>query len=234
VNRVRRISSYIDRLLRQRRPGRFVPTDDEADALRAAIALRTAGPEGALPRPEFLAELRTRVATEMARTGEAAEPEPVRRPTGRRRQVLAGTAAAAASAVVAVVVDRTVAAPTTAQPADPPAPTLSPSDGTWHTILASAELAEGDARTFDTGAVTGYLHRLGGVVRARSGVCTHQACRLTLNLPERRLDCPCHRTFFALDGEVVRYQLRTKPARLPEILAREQDGQIQVFVPRPS
>jgi len=70
-----------------------------------------------------------------------------------------------------------------------------------------------------------------GIVSARSGVCTHQACRLVLNLPERRLDCPCHRTFFALDGEVVRYQLSTKPARLPEILVREQNGQIQVFVP---
>jgi cytochrome b6-f complex iron-sulfur subunit len=228
---MRRISSYIDRLLRQRRPGRFVPTDDEADALRAAIALRAADPEGAMPRPEFLAGLRTKVAAEMARTGES-EPGPGREvshpPTGRRRQVLAGTAAAAASAVVAVVVDRTVAAPSTAEPS----PTLSPSDGAWHTILASEELAEGDARTFDTGAVTGYLHRVGGVVSARSGVCTHQACRLVLNLPERRLDCPCHRTFFALDGEVVRYQLSTKPARLPEILAREQDGQIQVFVPR--
>jgi nitrite reductase/ring-hydroxylating ferredoxin subunit len=228
VNQVRRISSYIDRLLRQRRPGRFVPTDDEADVLRAAIALRAADPEGALPRPEFLADLRAKVATEMARTGEP-EPEPqVKRPAGRRRQVLAGSAAAAASAVVAVVVDRTIVPP----PAAEPSPTLSPSDGAWHTVLASDELAEGDARTFEAGAVTGYLHRAGGVVSARSGICTHQACRLTLNLPERRLDCPCHRTFFALDGEVVHYQLRTKPARLPEILAREQDGQIQVFVPR--
>jgi cytochrome b6-f complex iron-sulfur subunit len=224
---MRRISSYIDRLLRQRRPRRFVPTDDEADALRAAIALRAAEPEGAMPRPEFLADLRVKVAAEMARTGEP-EPEVTRRPAGRRRQLLAGTAAAAASAVVAVVVDRTVVAPSAAEPS----PTLSPSDGVWHPVLASDELTEGEAKTFDTGAVTGYLHRLDGVVSARSGVCTHQACKLVLNLPERRLDCPCHRTFFALDGEVVRYQLRTKPARLPEILAREQDGQIQVFVPR--
>jgi nitrite reductase/ring-hydroxylating ferredoxin subunit len=206
-----------------------VPTDDEAEALRAAIALRAADPEGAMPRPEFLAGLRAKVATQMARSGESEpEPEAGRPPAGRRRQLLAGTAAAAGAAVVAVVVDRTVAAPSVAAPS----PTLSPSDGAWHTILASEELAEGDARSFDTGAVTGYLHRVGGVVSARSGICTHQACRLQLNLPERRLDCPCHRTFFALDGEVIRYQLRTRPARLPEILAREQDGQIQVFVPR--
>jgi nitrite reductase/ring-hydroxylating ferredoxin subunit len=227
VSHVRRISSYIDHLLRRRRPGRFVPTDDEADAMRAAIALRAADPEGAMPRPEFLADLRTRVASQMARTGES-EPEVSRRPAGRRRQVLAGTAAAAASAVVAVVVDRTVATPSVAEPS----PTLAPSDGVWQAVLASDELAEGDARTFDTGAVAGYLHRAGGIVSARSGVCTHQACRLVLNLPERRLDCPCHRTFFALDGEVVRYQLRTRPARLPAIQVREQDGHIQVFVPR--
>ena len=227
MTKVRRISTYIDRLLRQRRPGRFVPTDDEADALRAAIALRAAEPEGAMPRPEFLAGLRAKLGAEMTRTGDA-EPEVSRPPAGRRRQLLAGTAAAAGAAVVAVVVDRTVAAPSVAEPS----PTLSPSDGAWHTILASEELADGDARSFDTGAVTGYLHRVGGVVSARSGICTHQACRLQLNLPERRLDCPCHRTFFALDGEVIRYQLAAKPARLPEILAREQDGQIQVFVPR--
>jgi len=225
---MRRMSSYLDRLLRERRPRRFVPTDDEADALRAAITLRTGDPEAALPRPEFLAELRTKVAAEMARAGESeAEPAP-KRPSSGRRQLLAGTAAAAASAVAAVVVDRTVAAPSTATPS----PTLSPTDGTWHTILASDELAEGDAQTFDTGAVTGYIHRLNGVVTARSGICTHQACQLILNLPEHRLDCPCHRTYFALDGNVVHYQLRAKPARLPEILAREHDGQIQVYVPR--
>jgi nitrite reductase/ring-hydroxylating ferredoxin subunit len=227
VNHVRRISSYIDRLLRQRRPRRFVPTDDEADALRAAIALRAADPEGAMPRPEFVAELRAKVAAQMARTGES-EPDVGRPVAGRRRQVLVGTAAAAASAVAAVVVDRTVAAPSAAAPSL----TISPSDGAWHAVLASDELAEGDARTFDTGAVNGYVHRVNGVVTARSAVCTHQACRLVLNLPERRLDCPCHRTFFALDGNVTRYQLRTKPPRLPEIQAREQNGQIQVFVPR--
>jgi cytochrome b6-f complex iron-sulfur subunit len=224
---MRRMSSYIERLLRQRRPRNFVPTDDEADALRAAIALRAADPEGAMPRPEFLAGLRVKVATQMARTGES-EPEVNRPPAGRRRQLLVGTAAAAASAVAAVVVDRTVAAPSTAAPS----PTLSPSDGAWHTILASDELAEGEARTFNSGAVVGDVRRVDGAVTARSGVCTHQACQLVLNLPERRLDCPCHRTFFALDGNVIRYQLPTKPARLPEILVREVNGQIQAFVPR--
>jgi cytochrome b6-f complex iron-sulfur subunit len=223
---MRRISSYIDRLLRQRRPRRFVPTDEEAEALRAAIALRAAEPEGAMPRPEFLAGLRIKVATQVARTGES-EPEVNRPPAGQRRQVLVGTAAAAAAAVVAVVVDRTVAAPSAATPS----PILSPSDGAWHTILASDELAEGDARTFDTGGVIGYLRRVDGVVTARSGVCTHQACQLRLNLPQSRLDCPCHLTLFALDGNVIRHQLPTKPARLPEILVREQNGQIQAFVP---
>src|SRR5690242_10461994 len=110
---MRRVASYIDRLLRQRRPRQFVPTDDEADALRAAITLRAAEPEGALPRPEFLADLRVKVATQMARAGELEVSRPR---AGRRRQVLAGTAAAAASAVVAVVVDRTVAGPSVATP----------------------------------------------------------------------------------------------------------------------
>jgi cytochrome b6-f complex iron-sulfur subunit len=223
---MRQISRYVDDLLRGRRPRRFVPTDDESDALRAAIELRNAQPETAIPRPEFLAELRGRLAEQAALAGEG-EPEPTPMPVRRRRVLLAGAGVAAASAVVAVTVDRAIGVGAVAASG-----TLTPTDGEWKTILASADLAEGGAQTFDTGTVTGYLERTGGTVTARSGICTHQGCRLKLNLPERRLDCPCHRTFFALDGTVVRSQLPTPPARLPDIAVREQDGEIQVFVPK--
>jgi nitrite reductase/ring-hydroxylating ferredoxin subunit len=224
---VRRISRYVEDLLRGRRPRRFVPTDDESDALRAAIELRGARPESAIPRPEFLTALRGRLAEQAALAGEG-EPEPVRVPARRRRIVLAGAGVAAASAVVAVTVDRVVGVGAAATASG----TLTPSDGDWLRVLASADLAEGGAQTFDTGTVTGYLTRTGGTVEARSGICTHQGCRLKLNVPERRLDCPCHRTFFALDGTVVRSQLPTPPARLPDIAVRERNGEIQVFVPK--
>ncbi len=67
-----------------------------------------------------------------------------------------------------------------------------------------------------------------GVLSARSGVCPHQGCHLRLNAAERRFDCPCHRTRFAFDGDVITSQLPTHPPRLPTIQVREQDGQIQV------
>jgi nitrite reductase/ring-hydroxylating ferredoxin subunit len=77
--------------------------------------------------------------------------------------------------------------------------------------------------------VSGFLTRSGGTVSARSGVCTHQGCRL--NLEPHRLACPCHRTFFRLDGTVIASQLATPPARLPAIQVREHEGAIQVYVP---
>jgi len=131
---VYRISSYIDRLLRQRGPRPFVPTDEEADALRAAIALRAAERDGAMPRPDFVADLRVKVAEQVARTGES-EPEVNRAPTGRPRQVLVGT---------------------------------------------------------------------------------HQTCRPVLNLPGRRLDCPCHRAIRApsarpAGGRAVRPRRWSRP-----------------------
>lgn len=225
---MRRVSRYVEDLLRGRRPRRFVPTDDETDALRAAIELRGAQPESAIPRPEFLTALRGRLAEQAALAGEP-DPEPVRPPIRRRRFMLAGAGAgvAAASAAVAVTVDRAIGVGGAAASS-----TLTPTDGDWQRVLASADLAEGGAQTFDTGTVTGYLTRTAGTVKARSGICTHQGCRLKLNLPERQLDCPCHRTYFALDGTVVRSQLPTPPARLPDIAVREQNGEIQVFVPK--
>ena len=221
---MRRVTGFVDRLLRQRRPRPFVPTDDEAAAMRAALTMRDAHPEAGMPRPEFVARLRGRLAEQASRTGET-EPEPTT--AGNRRALFVGASAAAAAAAVAVVVDHAVTGDLT--PAA--APTLVPNDGVWRPVLASAALPDGGAATFDTGTVTGYLTRVGGTVAARSGICTHMQCRLTLNLPERRLDCPCHSTFFALDGTVIRSQLRTPPARLPAVEVRERDGQIEVFVP---
>jgi nitrite reductase/ring-hydroxylating ferredoxin subunit len=219
---VRRISAYIQSLLRGRRPRPFVPTDDEAAAMRAAIALRSARPEDSAPRAEFVSGLRERLADQAAGLARPAV-------TGRRRAVLAGAGAAAAAAAAAVVVDRTLIG------AGPPAFTaLSPNDGVWHPVLPAAELADGDARAFDTGIVSGFVSRSAGKVSARSGICTHQLCRLRLNQPDRRLDCPCHRTSFGFDGTVLHSQLPSPPARLPAIEAREVNGTIEVFVPRSS
>ncbi|MFI5908014.1 ubiquinol-cytochrome c reductase iron-sulfur subunit [Dactylosporangium sp. NPDC051541] len=212
---MRRVTAFVQRLLDGRRPRPFVPTDDEAAAMRAAIALRG---ESSV-RPEFVASLRERVADRVAGM------EPARK---GRRVFLAGAGAAAAAATAAVVVDRALIG-------GPPGLTaLSPNDGVWHPVFGSDELAEGAALAFDTGIVSGFVSRSAGQVSARSGICTHQFCRLRLNQPEQRLDCPCHRTAFGFDGTVLRSQLSPAPARLPLIEARETDGRIEVFVPRTS
>lgn len=222
---MRKVSRYVERLLRQRRPRPFVPTDEEAEALSAAVALRSARPEEAIPRGEFVAALHDRLAEQAARADEPS-PVPTRAGPRRRRGFLIGTAVSAATAVVGAVGGRLLpglaAAPAVA-------PTLQPVTGTWQTVLASAQLPEGGTAAFETGAVTGFLTRAAGAVTARSGVCTHQGCRL--DLAGDRLACPCHRTFFRLDGRVITSQLRTPPARLPAIEVREQDGAIQVYVP---
>jgi cytochrome b6-f complex iron-sulfur subunit len=230
---MRQLSRYVERILRQRRPRPFVPTDDEAAVIRAAIALRAVRPEAALPRAEFVTALHGRLAERMERAGEpeTGEAGPAGSPGGRRRMLIGASAAAATavvSAAAAVTVDRALTDPGVPAAAG----TLSPVDGFWHPVLESAALAEGGAHAFDTGTVTGFVMRAGGRLSARSGVCTHQGCQLSLNLAARRLDCPCHRTLFAFDGMAVQWQLPSRPAQLPAIEVRESEGQIEVFVPR--
>jgi Rieske Fe-S protein len=84
---------------------------------------------------------------------------------------------------------------------------------------------------FDFGAVAGFVHRSGGQVRAVSATCTHLGCRLNLDAPARRLNCPCHRTSFAVDGVVLTHQLPVTPPPLPHLMVREAGGVVEVLVP---
>ncbi len=222
---MRKVTRYIDGLLRDKKPRSFVPTDEESAAIRAAITMRAARPENAIPRSEFVAGLRDRLAEQVERTGEPAPPDDV--PVRRRRGLLIGTAAAAVASVFGAGVDRLLGGGgrTTA------GGTVRPNDGTWQTIMASADLADGQVAAFDAGAVSGFVMRHGNTLSARSGVCTHQGCRLSLTSGQRRLGCPCHHTFFGLDGNVVTSQLSTPPGRLPSFEVRERNGQVQLYVP---
>ncbi|NBH03115.1 Rieske (2Fe-2S) protein, partial [Amycolatopsis sp. SID8362] len=92
-------------------------------------------------------------------------------------------------------------------------------------------LPEGGVLPFDFGAVAGFLHRSGGEVRAVSATCTHLGCRLNLDAPARRLNCPCHRTSFAVDGVVLTHQLPVTPPPLPHLVVREAGGVVEVLVP---
>jgi cytochrome b6-f complex iron-sulfur subunit len=221
---MREFTRYIDRLVRRRQPRGFAPTQEEADAIRAAVAISAASAEEQGPRAEFVAGLRARLAG-VAETFEPRQVTPLR----GRRGLLIGTSAAAAAAAAAVVADRSLGGP------DQPtvSTTLDPADGgSWHTVMASSDLPENGVAAFETSVVAGFVMRIAGALSARSGTCTHQGCRLGLNAPEKRLDCPCHRTFFSYDGTVLRSQLPDPPAPLPTFHVREVDGQIQVLLPR--
>jgi cytochrome b6-f complex iron-sulfur subunit len=224
---------FVADLLRGRRPRSFRAQDTDVEQLRAAITLRSAQPGSGLPREQFVADLHQRLADQLAGkpTIEDAEPVGSARVDSTRRRLVAASSIAAAAAAVGAVADHvlTTRIPAPGGVAGPQ--TLVPNTGSWRTVAASADLTEGDVQGFDPGTVVGFVSRSGGALRAVSGVCTHLGCRLALDAPARQLDCPCHRTSFALDGELVRHQLRVPPPALPQLEVRETDGAVQIYAP---
>jgi cytochrome b6-f complex iron-sulfur subunit len=211
---------YVEDLLAGRRPHRFQASEDDAAQVRAAILLRTAEDPGE-PSAAFVEGLRDRLAAE---SGEE-------KPGSRRRFVKITTAAAAAAAVGAGIDHVITDAATAAAPKDQ---NIVPDDGEWRAVVASADLPDGSVRPFDLGAVAGFLRRNAGEVSAVSAVCTHLGCRLRLDAPERKLNCPCHRTSFNVDGSLSTHELPVAPPPLPHLLARESNGHVEVFVPPPA
>jgi cytochrome b6-f complex iron-sulfur subunit len=223
---VRGVRRYVEDLLEGRRPRRFRADAGSAEEIRAAIALRAAQPGAGEPDEEFLSGLHERLTEQLG--GATAAPAGAR-PTRRRFVQAAGVAVA--GGVIGAGIDHLVAGPggVAAAPAD--TGPLQPNTGVWRDVAATDELPEGGVRAFDVGTLVGFVERTGGRVRAVSGVCTHQGCRLALEAATRELACPCHRTVFAVSGTVVRSQLRTPPATLPRLPVRELDGRVQVYAP---
>lgn len=215
---------FISDLLRGRRPRSFRADESDIGPVRAAITLRGARPDGATPRTEFVTELHERLAADLAGT-----PAQQARVDGTRRRLVQATSIAAAAATVGAVVDHAIISQGRAEPG--PAQTLTPATGQWRTVSASTDLAEGGVAGFDLGSVVGFVARTGGELRAVSGVCTHLGCRLALDAPARRLDCPCHRTSFALSGELLTHQLPVAPPALPHLQVRENHGVVQIYAP---
>jgi cytochrome b6-f complex iron-sulfur subunit len=224
----RGLRRYVEDLLHGRRPRGFRPDAEDAADIRTAITLRAARPGSGAPSEEFVTGLQQRLAAELAGDDEASSQ---RRPN-RRQAVQVASVAAAAVAVGAaggVALDRVVVGAATAVPlADP---TLQPNAGTWHTVAAVADLPDGAVRAFDVGTVSGFVEHGTEGVRAVSGVCTHQGCRLALDAPSRELVCPCHNATFAVTGQLVHHQLPTPPPPLPQIAVRVIEGAIQIFAP---
>jgi cytochrome b6-f complex iron-sulfur subunit len=197
---------------------------DEVEALRAAIELRTARPGADLPEEDFVSELRRRLA---AASSEKADTSPVRIP---RRALLAGAAGAVAAGVVGAVAESAL----NSHPRPRLAATgeIVPENGQWVPVATASDLAGGQVKRFATASTVGFVTQHDGALSAVSGACTHQGCLLQLNQAAGRLDCPCHRTAFGVDGKLMFSQLETLPAALPQIQVRSRDGQVEAFLPR--
>lgn len=223
---MRGLNRYIEDLLRSRRPRHFSASGDDAGAARAAITLRAARPGSGTPAEEFVTTLHKKLAADL-------DPPPVRQRASPRRTFLRGATVAAGAAVAGAGIERAVI--TQAPAASPrPAGTLSPDHGNWHPVAASADLPDGVIRPFTAGPVTGFVERAGGRLRAVSGICTHQGCRLSLAARPARLVCPCHGAVFALDGAVLSHRLPLALAPLPRLAVRETAGAVQVYTPAPA
>jgi cytochrome b6-f complex iron-sulfur subunit len=218
---MRGITRYIEDLVRSRRPRRFGADEEDASLARTAIALRAARPGSGTARDEFVLALHRRLAAEL-------DPPAPSKSGSRRRAFLRAATVAGGAAAAGAGIDHVLTARTTA-PA-PPA-TLAPDHGSWQTVATSAELPDGAVRAFTVGAVTGYVERAGGRLRAVSGICTHQGCRLALAARSARLVCPCHGATFALDGTVLTHRLPVTLTALPRLAVRETHGAVQVYAP---
>jgi cytochrome b6-f complex iron-sulfur subunit len=221
------LTRYVEDLIRSRRPRRFKASEDDAAMVRAAITLRAARPGSGEPTDEFVTALHKKLAAEL-------DPPPARRPAAARRTFLrvAAVAGGSAAAVAAGAgIDHVLTSRTAPGSSPASGGTLTPSQGTWLTVASSADLPNGAVRPFTANAVTGFIERADGQLRAVSGICTHQGCRLAFAARSARLVCPCHGATFALDGAVLTHKLPVPLEALPRIEVREVSGAVQVFAP---
>jgi nitrite reductase/ring-hydroxylating ferredoxin subunit len=187
------------------------------------VLLRAARPGAGAASEEFVAGLHRRLAEEL---GNAAPAK-----GGSRRRFIQVSSAAAVAAAAGAGVEKLVTSGAQPAASPPPDETLQPDDGEWRAVVAAHDLPEGGVLPFDFGAVAGFVQRSGGQVRAVSATCTHLGCRLRLDAPARRLNCPCHRTSFTVDGAVLVHQLPVTPPPLPHLVVRETHGVVEVLVP---
>jgi nitrite reductase/ring-hydroxylating ferredoxin subunit len=228
----RRVAAFVESLRRNRRPKPFAPAPDDVEAMRAAIELSNAQPGAALPRPEFVSDLHRRLADQLDETDTNADLDAARL---SRRRVIGGigvAAAAAAAAAGGVLVDRELLS-SGSSPSVPTAEELVPDEGAWQPVITAADLGNGQVARFSTASTVGFVVNDNGNLSAISGVCTHQGCLLRHNEADGRLDCPCHRASFSLQGKVLHQQFSKPLAPLPHIQVREHDGQIEINDARP-
>jgi nitrite reductase/ring-hydroxylating ferredoxin subunit len=215
-----RIGALVDALLHDRRPPRFPADEEDAPALISASALGAARPGSDLPRPEFIDELRGRLAAEVPSGGRGGR-------LSRRRLLQVGGASAAAASMAAVAIDR-LAFRSDGTPV-PRAHDMALPEGHWAQVAEAAQVAPGQAMRFSAGAIEGFVINDGGKIEALSAVCTHMGCILRFNPEAHRLDCPCHGASFALNGSPLNREYLDSLTRLE---SRINGGRVEVRVDR--
>lgn len=242
---IERLSGYLDDLLTERRPRRFlVQSAEELRLLKAAARLRGARPGADRPDPAFLADLRRQLTPAddgrrmadgvRSPSSSALHPPPSAGVT--RRRLLARLGGLVAALAAGFGLGRL------GQLTTPPAPPqqgqggaasgpLVGENGRWQRVAALAEVAPGRALRFSAGPLEGYLVNTRGSLRGLSAVCTHLGCLVRWQEHEREFECPCHGAAFDSAGR-MKYgpaSYRDPLPPLPAIETRVEGGQVYVW-----
>ena len=229
-------------------------TPEQARIYRMAALFRSASPEEVTPRPEFVAELQTRLEHELQQPRKRhfpfTRPKPPALPRVTRRALLTGGAAAAAGIAASMAIgagidhaaeERRIAA---LQGAITNWPPLVPLDvpAVWHPVTTLAKLSDAPVR-FETPTAIGYLIRndgddanaKDGPVVAVSAACTHMGCIVQWNKGDKKFHCPCHGGVFTEYGQIDNTSAPIPYfSPLPRYEVKvDPDGTISVRVPAP-
>lgn len=234
--KARRLSSFIDRLLGNRRPRGFKADPEDAEAIRAAIELRAAEPGADEPTDEFVRDLqvrlRERVGSPAPSSEEKADLERQPAKDGARisrRHLLEGAGIAASAAVVGGIAEHLIEGRPSLQRGGQGV--MVPDGGRWVTVASADQVASTRISPFSTNGVTGFLVNDNGALSGLSAICTHQGCILRANQAAGRLDCPCHRAAFAFNGDVLFHEFSGALDPLPALKVRRAGNGVQVFLP---
>jgi cytochrome b6-f complex iron-sulfur subunit len=214
----RRVARYVDSLLRDRRPPRFEPDEEELAALRQATAMSSLRAGVDSPSAGFVSGLRRRLEGQIDGTG-------VARTRWSRRTVLSRGAAAVAAVVAGIALDRAGGLLTAGQPQE-----LRPNQPTWMAVGKVQDVSYRKPLRFRAGGIEGYVFLSAGELRGVSAVCSHQGCLLQYQARTMNLECPCHGAAFSSSGALVSHQLPSAPPPLPTIAVRQRGEDVEVRV----
>jgi cytochrome b6-f complex iron-sulfur subunit len=235
----RRLASFVDALLHGRRPRGFKADPEDVQAIRAAIELRASESGSAEPTDQFVRTLQDRLREQIgAPSALPAEGAEVKKAVEKgnvgarmlsRRRLLEGAGIAASAALLGGVADHLIeGGPALQQGAQRP---MVPDGGRWVTVASADRVASSRVTPFVMNDVAGFVVNENGALRGLSAICTHQGCVLHANAAAGRLDCPCHRAAFALDGKVLFHEFTEALKPLPTLRVRRAGTAVQVLLP---